>query len=462
MPASRPFPLGRIYNTVIYWSFTTLSTVGYGDITPCNNMEMTYTVASMVCGSAMFAYIVGNISSVVTSRKGQELRMQEKMRELHEYLELRKIPKTMRDRVRRQCLHRWKKTVFDEHYVLQDLAPSMRRAVIDTVYGDGIRVVPAFRDLFEEDQEFVIELTIGLQPCSYQVEELITIKDDAGGDFYLITKGYVELVSSDGRICALLQAGDWFNELELFSDAYNEEVLPYTYTARSATPVEAYLLTRETFAEVYDNHPNVKQQLELHVLALLEDDRYKGRVRLPETQAEVDSGVQLIRVSENDVPSAGYAAPANTPAAAAERQGGYFNRSSANNSRRGSVNLSGSKASTASLHEAQGLGAPHPSRAGSPKVEGATPPSQALDSVLQQLLVTMQQQDAALENTFTALNLPFATPRICPSPSPGVFTRTGSLGRVLAPPPEEFQDQQKQVENMLPELPIRRASISKS
>uniref|UniRef100_A0A7S0W9X5 Uncharacterized protein n=1 Tax=Hemiselmis tepida TaxID=464990 RepID=A0A7S0W9X5_9CRYP len=108
------------------------------------------------------------------------------------------------------------------------------------------------------------------------------------------------------------------------------------------------------------------------------------------------------------------------------------------------------------------MGAPHPSRAGSPKVEGATPPSQALDSVLQQLLVTMQQQDAALENTFTALNLPFATPRICPSPSPGVFTRTGSLGRVLAPPPEEFQDQQKQVENMLPELPIRRASISKS
>jgi len=103
---AREVSLWRMYNVCIYWSFTTLSTVGYGDVTPCNHMEIVYATGAMVLGSAMFAYIVGNIASVVTARKGQDLRMQEKMRDLQEYLTIRKIPGDMRDRIRRQCYHR--------------------------------------------------------------------------------------------------------------------------------------------------------------------------------------------------------------------------------------------------------------------------------------------------------------------------------------------------------------------
>lgn len=69
-------PLSRVYNTAIYWSFTTLATVGYGDVTPCNHMEIVYTTGAMVVGSAMFAYIVGDIASIVSTRQGQELKMQ--------------------------------------------------------------------------------------------------------------------------------------------------------------------------------------------------------------------------------------------------------------------------------------------------------------------------------------------------------------------------------------------------
>jgi hypothetical protein len=77
-------------------------------------MEILFSIASMVIGSAMFAYIVGNISSVVTNVKGQEIKLRQRMRELQEYIALRKIPKSMADQLRRQCMHRWKRTVFDE------------------------------------------------------------------------------------------------------------------------------------------------------------------------------------------------------------------------------------------------------------------------------------------------------------------------------------------------------------
>jgi len=37
-PADLP-SLEVLYTTAIYWSFTTLTSVGYGDITPCNEYE---------------------------------------------------------------------------------------------------------------------------------------------------------------------------------------------------------------------------------------------------------------------------------------------------------------------------------------------------------------------------------------------------------------------------------------
>ena len=42
-PADLP-SLEVLYTTAIYWSYTTLTTVGYGDITPCNEYEMLWCV----------------------------------------------------------------------------------------------------------------------------------------------------------------------------------------------------------------------------------------------------------------------------------------------------------------------------------------------------------------------------------------------------------------------------------
>ena len=82
-----------LYTNSIYWSFTTLTSVGYGDITPCNEFEMIYCTGGMLLGSGMFAYIVGNISEVITAVAGQKAALKTRMRELQEYMVARKLPK---------------------------------------------------------------------------------------------------------------------------------------------------------------------------------------------------------------------------------------------------------------------------------------------------------------------------------------------------------------------------------
>jgi hyperpolarization activated cyclic nucleotide-gated potassium channel 2 len=54
------------YIASMSWSFTTISSVGYGDIYPVTNVEKIFGIISMIISCGMFSYIVGAIASVLS------------------------------------------------------------------------------------------------------------------------------------------------------------------------------------------------------------------------------------------------------------------------------------------------------------------------------------------------------------------------------------------------------------
>ena len=49
------------YITSVYWAVTTMTTVGYGDITAIRIEEKIIASLVMVAGSSMFAYMMGSV-----------------------------------------------------------------------------------------------------------------------------------------------------------------------------------------------------------------------------------------------------------------------------------------------------------------------------------------------------------------------------------------------------------------
>ena len=47
----------------LYWSLTTLSTVGYGDVTPSTDEEKVLSMIVMIFGSVLYATIIGNVAN---------------------------------------------------------------------------------------------------------------------------------------------------------------------------------------------------------------------------------------------------------------------------------------------------------------------------------------------------------------------------------------------------------------
>ena len=55
------------YIRSLYWTVTILTTVGYGEITPHLNYEYVFTSLVMIIGAFMYAFIIGNIASLIST-----------------------------------------------------------------------------------------------------------------------------------------------------------------------------------------------------------------------------------------------------------------------------------------------------------------------------------------------------------------------------------------------------------
>ena len=67
------------YITSLYWSFVTMATVGYGDITPITDNEKVFGLIAELIACGVFAYVVGSIEMIVNRSSTIEDEFKEKI-----------------------------------------------------------------------------------------------------------------------------------------------------------------------------------------------------------------------------------------------------------------------------------------------------------------------------------------------------------------------------------------------
>uniref|UniRef100_A0A2I3GCN7 Potassium voltage-gated channel subfamily H member 2 n=1 Tax=Nomascus leucogenys TaxID=61853 RepID=A0A2I3GCN7_NOMLE len=85
------------YVTALYFTFSSLTSVGFGNVSPNTNSEKIFSICVMLIGSLMYASIFGNVSAIIQRLYSGTARYHTQMLRVREFIRFHQIPNPLHD-----------------------------------------------------------------------------------------------------------------------------------------------------------------------------------------------------------------------------------------------------------------------------------------------------------------------------------------------------------------------------
>jgi CRP-like cAMP-binding protein len=265
------------YLKALYWCITTITTIGYGDITPSTNVQTIYTMFVQLTGAGMYGYIIGNLASMLANSDLARTQFRAKMEKIQTFMQYRDVPGDLQDSIRTYYDYLWNnRRGFDESAVLDELPSSLKLKVALHLNKEIIEKVPMFRGASDE---FIRQIVLNLKAVLFTPGDYIFRKGEMGDQMYFISRGKVEIVSEDGgTVFATLSEGGFFGEIALLFSSER------TASVRAAEYCDLYTLDKFTFDNVLQKFPEIAEQV--HAMA---EERRQKTIAEKRNQPPVDA-----------------------------------------------------------------------------------------------------------------------------------------------------------------------------
>jgi len=180
------------YVISLYWVFTTMTTVGYGDVIPTNNMERVFAVCVILFGATVFGYIISTIAEMSNEHNRDALGLN--MSLLRHYGTEQHFSERMH-KLMRFHYGFWYQEMTprqEESRLLAKLPPALRKEVIKYIHRHVISSIPLFRKQLPD--WFVAAAVRLLEPQAFCAGEVIVSEFQAGPrqDVFFVHGGHCE------------------------------------------------------------------------------------------------------------------------------------------------------------------------------------------------------------------------------------------------------------------------------
>jgi len=247
-----------VYITSLYWAFTTMSTVGYGDVVPFTASEKIYATFAMIMACGSFAYTVGSIGNLVSKSSAESTEYREQVMAVNRYMRKKDLPKDLQFRVRRYLEYLWdnkKQNYLNEKEILSLLSEPLRDELYDHVHGSVIKSCPSFEGL---EMHFIGQLSKLLETETFAPGDVIFESGEVSTTLYFIQNGrvdvYHQVTNSSFRE---LRSKQFFGEIAFFTEK------PRCASVRCMDFVDLFGLQRRDLEQVAEKFPVSKEKIEL-------------------------------------------------------------------------------------------------------------------------------------------------------------------------------------------------------
>ncbi|WZZ13971.1 hypothetical protein YC2023_107060 [Brassica napus] len=222
-PDFKETSLWNRYVTALYWSITTLTTTGYGDLHPENPREMLFDIFFMMFNLGLTAYLIGNMTNLVVHWTSRTRSFRDTVRAASEFASRNQLPHDIQDQMLSHICLKFKTEGLKQQETLNNLPKAIRSSIANYLF------FPIVSDI---DAEY------------FPPKEDIILQNEAPTDLYILVSGSVvsELywlsnftahVDGQDQIQGKAVVGDMFGEIGVL--CYRPQ--PFTVTTTELSQI---------------------------------------------------------------------------------------------------------------------------------------------------------------------------------------------------------------------------------
>ncbi|XP_075036854.1 voltage-gated inwardly rectifying potassium channel KCNH7 isoform X3 [Mixophyes fleayi] len=271
------------YVTALYFTFSSLTSVGFGNVSPNTNSEKIFSICVMLIGSLMYASIFGNVSAIIQRLYSGTARYHMQMLRVKEFIRFHQIPNPLRQRLEEYFQHAWTYTNgIDMNMVLKGFPECLQADICLHLNQTLLQNCKAF---LGASNGCLRALAMKFKTTHAPPGDTLVHSGDVLTALYFLSRGSIEILKDD-IVVAILGKNDIFGEMvHLYAKPGKSNA-----DVRALTYCDLHKIQREDLLEVLDMYPEFSDQFltNLELTFNLRDDHTKADLLRSQADADFD------------------------------------------------------------------------------------------------------------------------------------------------------------------------------
>ncbi|KAJ0513948.1 putative cyclic nucleotide-binding domain, potassium channel, voltage-dependent, EAG/ELK/ERG [Helianthus annuus] len=213
-PGFRKDDLYILYISAIYWSITTMTTVGYGDLHAENAAEMVFIIFYMLFNLGLTAYIIGNMTNLVVEGTRRTMEFRNSIEAASSFVGRNRLPTRLKEQILAYMCLRFKAESLNQQQLIEQLPKTICKSIRQHLFLPTVEKVYLFKDV---SREILLLLVADMKAEYIPPREDVIIQNEAPDDVYIIVSGEVEIIECDSmekeQVVGVLRTCDIFGEV---------------------------------------------------------------------------------------------------------------------------------------------------------------------------------------------------------------------------------------------------------
>ncbi|XP_010889176.1 potassium voltage-gated channel subfamily H member 7 isoform X2 [Esox lucius] len=237
------------YVTALYFTFSSLTSVGFGNVSPNTNSEKIFSICVMLIGSLMYASIFGNVSAIIQRLYSGTARYHTQMLRVREFIRFHQIPNPLKQRLEEYFQHSWTYTngIDMNTEVLKGFPECLQADICLHLNQALLESCKAFHGA---TKGCLRALAMRFQTTHAPPGDTLVHCGDVLTALYFLSRGSIEILKDD-IVVAILGKNDIFGEMiHLYAKPGKSNA-----DVRALSYCDLHTIQREDLLEVLDMYP---------------------------------------------------------------------------------------------------------------------------------------------------------------------------------------------------------------